>query len=252
VRGKSTPPVGLTDAKAIAGQVVSLVAGYLDSIRFTSDRILFLERIERLSTTMAFWGARMNLTAEPGDPQELAFHIIDSLIALTFADSEELLRHAFLVGNQVLDLGSGGGFPGLVLASASPANFTLIESRRKRSSFLAVAAAEMDLKNVTVEAARIKPHSFCSRRAGEYAQGELCGGFDAVTARGFAVPSVFHSAAAAALKPGGVAILYANPGQNLALPEAEINGLDGFRARPYTIPRGGRAVQRTLGLWRRR
>jgi len=238
----------LTCAKALAAEVRSLVADYLDGIRFAADSILFLDRIERFAAMIAFWGARMNLTAEPDDPRELAFHIIDSLIPVILGGNEELLRHAFRAGNRVLDLGSGAGFPGLVLASVSAANFSLIESRRKRSSFLAVAAAEMDLKNVVVEARRMKPARASSSRSAEDAEPKLCSYFDVVIARGYALPPAFHSAAASALRQGGIAILYANPGQNLA----QANRLHEFRLLPYTIPRGSRVVQRILGVWRLR
>ena len=241
-----------THKKVVAAQVRSLVASYLDAISFASDRVLFLDRIEQLSAIIALWGARMNVTAEPGDPQELAFHIIDSLIPVIFANGDESLQHAFRAGNQVLDLGSGAGFPALVLASATPANFTLIESRRKRASFLAVAAADMDLRNVVVESRRIKPERASSSPSREHAQVKGLDGFDVVTARGYAQPPAFHPVAASALRAGGIAILYASSGQNLALPEAEKHGLYQFRPIAYMIPRGGRVVKRILGLWRRR
>jgi 16S rRNA (guanine527-N7)-methyltransferase len=234
--------------KALAAQVRSLVAAHLDAMRFAPERVLFLDRIEQLSAMIAMWGARMNLTAEPGDPRAIAFHIIDSLTPIMFANNGELLPHPFRAHNQVLDLGSGAGFPGLVLASASPANFTLIESRRKRASFLTVAAAEIDLKNVVVESRRIKPLATSSHSW----EAKAVGHFDVVTARSYAVPQAFHSVAASALRPDGIAILYANPGQNLALTDAEKNGLYEFQPVAYSVPRGGRAVERILAMWRRR
>ena len=66
-------------------------------------------------------------------------------------DESGTLSGEFAQGRRALDLGSGAGFPGLVLAAASSADFTLVESRRKRASFLQVAVGEMDLKNVTIE-----------------------------------------------------------------------------------------------------
>ncbi len=235
---------------ALAAEVRCLVADYLDDVCFSSDRALFLDRIERLAALLAFWGSRINLTAAPGDPHELAFHIIDSLMPVVSADGEEFLRHAFREDSHVLDLGSGAGFPGLVLASASPANFTLIESRRKRASFLTVAAAEMGLRNVEVDSRRLRPDPTSLSRSWE-AQAEAGGHFDVVTARAFATASIFHSVAAATLKPHGVAILYANPSQDLDLPGAEKSGLYEFRRLPYRVARGDRVVQRTLALWLR-
>jgi len=248
----ATPSDERTHIEMVAEQVRSLVARYLDAVGFASNCVLFLDRIEQLSAIITLWGTRMNLTAQPEDPQELAFHIIDSLIPVIFADREELLWHAFRAGNRVLDLGSGAGFPALVLASASPANFTLIESRRKRASFLAVAAADIDLKNVIVESRRIKPERASSSPSLEDVQAKGCDGFDVVTARAYAHPQKFHSVAASALRPGGIAIPYANSGQKLALPEAEKNSLYEFQSIAYTIPRGSRTAKRILGLWRRR
>src|SRR5262249_27111544 len=117
----------------------------------------FLERIERLAAHIAFWGVRFNITAAPGDPFEICFHIVDSLAPVTLGDRDETLWGAFGTFTQVLDLGSGAGLPGLVLASAVPSSFPMVESRRKRVSFLKVTAADMGLKNVVVESRRINP-----------------------------------------------------------------------------------------------
>ncbi|MBV8056062.1 MAG: class I SAM-dependent methyltransferase, partial [Deltaproteobacteria bacterium] len=236
-----TPSDERTHIKVVAEQVRSLVACYLDTAGFAFNCVPFLDRIEQLSAIITLWGTRMNLTAQPDDPQELAFHIIDSLTPVIFADREELLGHAFREGNRVLDLGSGAGFPALVLASASPASFTLIESRRKRASFLAVAAADIDLKNVIVESRRIKPEQARSSPSLEDIKAKGCDGFDVVTARSYAHPPTFYSVAASALRPSGIAVLYANSEQDLALPEAEKNSLYEFQSIAYTIPRSSRA-----------
>jgi 16S rRNA G527 N7-methylase RsmG len=273
-------------ANELANQVHSFLADYLDTVSFVLDRALFLERIERLAALIVFWGTRINLTAASGDPGEIAFHIIDSLAPITFSRNEEFLRDAFRAGNRVIDVGSGAGFPGLVLAAASPATFTLLESRRKRASFLAVAAAEMGLRNVIVESKRMEPGRASSSRSwadarattpwpppgqkeeserrdplcalpqskerGGRGPAKACGNFDVVTAKAFARPSVFHSIAASALRLGGLAVLYANPGQDLAHQNAEKNGLHEFRRVAYTIPTRNHPVERILGLWRRR
>ncbi len=104
----------------------------------------------------------MNLTAQPDEPVEISFQVVDSLMPLVLAGRPggAVLSEAFGTGSRILDLGSGAGFPGLVLAAACAAHFTLCESRRKRVSFLRVAIAELDLKNVTVESAHVSPKSF--------------------------------------------------------------------------------------------
>ena len=64
---------------------------------------------------------------------------------------ESIALQQFIRGPAVADIGSGGGLPGLPLAISLPAvQFTLIESRRKRVSFLRHVAARLALGNVTV------------------------------------------------------------------------------------------------------
>jgi 16S rRNA G527 N7-methylase RsmG len=142
-----------------------------------------LDRIETFAAALALWGARLNLTAAPDNPGEIAFHIIDSLAPLILAIRDEVppptaragstdalvakstvmptaragLADAFVSGSRVLDLGSGAGFPALILAAACDADFLLMEARRKRASFLRVTAAEMGLSNVQVDSARADP-----------------------------------------------------------------------------------------------
>jgi 16S rRNA G527 N7-methylase RsmG len=238
--------------KVIASQVGSLVNDYLDTVGFAGERLEFLERMQRLAEGIAFWGARMNLTAAPLNAPELAFHIIDSLTPVVLAINEGLLQHAFGPGKQVLDLGSGSGFPGLVLASAAPAIFTLVESRRKKSSFLIVTSAEMNLRNVTVESRRIELPGAPSNPLYENTKDDLRSRFDVIVARGYAPPGVFYRAAGAFLRPGGIAILYANSGQDLALFDAEQNELGEYLELPYSVSRPAGAVERILGVWRRR
>jgi len=86
---------------------------------------------------------RAGLTAIT-DPTEAAIkHFLDSLTALLIRDIAPAER--------VADIGSGGGFPGLVLAVARPhAHFTLLESVRKRARFLELAVQELGLPNVAV------------------------------------------------------------------------------------------------------
>jgi len=234
----------LSDPETIAREVRAIVS---DSVaKLALSRPGFLDRIERLAAAVATWGARMNLTAKPEEPSELAVHIIDSLAPLLLASREDgaFLSGTFSAGKRALDLGSGAGFPGLVLAAASEAHFTLAESRRKRASFLTVTASQMGLHNITVEAAHVK-----ESQVGPVFPIEPI--FDVVTARAFGDPAIVYRLAAAVLKPGGFAILYASPGQRLQLEEAAASGLDDYRRLAYEVERGDSIVNHILAVWRR-
>ena len=190
-------------------------------------------------TALALWGNKTNLTARPQDAARTVFHIVDSLMLLALARDRQIagLAGTFGEGRRVLDFGSGAGFPGLVLASASEARFTLSESRRRRASFLTVAAHEMALDNVEIIAARIS-HSTVSRT------------YDAVLSRASGPSPEFYALASNALVPGGVAILYASPSQRLDLAAARTAGLIDYRHYPYAVRRPDGAVERLLAVWR--
>jgi 16S rRNA (guanine527-N7)-methyltransferase len=234
----------LRDPETIAREVRAIVGDSVKRLELLTSPPVFLDRIERLAAALATWGARMNLTAEPEEPSEMAFHIVDSLAPLILASRDDgaFLSGTFSAGNRALDLGSGAGFPGLVLAAASEAHFTLAESRRKRASFLTVTASEIGLHNVTVEAA----HMNASQVEPVFEPA-----FDVVTARAFGDPASVYRLAAAALKPGGFAILYANPSQRLRLEEAGASGLCEYRRLAYEVERGDSIVNRILAVWRR-
>jgi 16S rRNA (guanine(527)-N(7))-methyltransferase RsmG len=212
----------------------------------------FPERIEKMAATLALWGARTNLTAESSDPAEIAFHVIDSLAPMAFGAraNRETLEAALAEGASTLDLGSGAGFPGLVLAAAFEARFTLIESRRKRASYLQVAAHEMGLENVAIE----------QRRAAAGSKSIGSGLYHLVTARAFGTSVELYEIAAAALRPGGVLLLYASADQVLDPPtgtpgtpldDSQATRFAESAAWSYWLPHGERVVTRTAVLWRK-
>jgi 16S rRNA (guanine527-N7)-methyltransferase len=192
----------------------------------------FPECIEKLAITLVQWGSKMNLTAHPEDPEEVAFHVIDCVMPVVLGtDKSSALAGEFTPGRKILDLGSGAGFPGLVLAAASPgANFTLVESRRKRASFLQVAMAEMALKNAVIEV----------RRAEDIG---LAGQYDMVTARAFGDTAEIIHLAAKALRPGGLAMLYANPSQRVNWPN--------HQRIEYRVQHRSETIRRILAVWRK-
>jgi 16S rRNA (guanine527-N7)-methyltransferase len=101
--------------------------------------------IERLKGLVLAESARQNLisasTIESFDQR----HIVDSLQLASFAQEGSLL-----------DIGSGGGFPGLVLACINTSPVHLVEPRAKRAAFLHDAATELGLGHVRVHASKVE------------------------------------------------------------------------------------------------
>ncbi len=107
-----------------------------------------LARLDRYAELLAEWQQRMNLVAPSTLP-----HIWDR----HFRDSAQLLAIAG-TGQRWLDIGAGGGFPGLVLAILDPsARFTLVESITKKCRFLTEVASETGtLAQVTIANQRVE------------------------------------------------------------------------------------------------
>jgi 16S rRNA (guanine527-N7)-methyltransferase len=131
------------------------------------------------------WNATHNLTAIRGGEAMLTHHLLDSL---------SLAPRVAGIGSgapaRVLDVGSGGGLPGIVLAIALPqARLTLVDAVRKKCAFLTQAKLELGLVNVEVvhgrvEAIRQPP-------------------FDAIVSRALATLAQFVGWTRHLLRPGG-------------------------------------------------
>ena len=105
-----------------------------------------LARLARLGAELIEWNGKVNLTAIADPPRIATHHLLDSLSA------------AHLVqGPRVADVGTGGGFPGLPLAIALPAQrFTLIDSVGKKLRFVEHAVQALGLDNVATLHARVE------------------------------------------------------------------------------------------------
>lgn len=106
---------------------------------------------------------------------------------------------------RLLDLGSGGGLPGLVIADARPdLEIVLLDRRQKRTDFLERAVRRLAFDHVTV----------VCRDAGDVVRAVADGtdpGYDVVTARGFGPPEVTLRTAAGSLRPGGCIVISEPP-----------------------------------------
>jgi len=89
---------------------------------------------------MLRWNQRIQMTATRDLAKFVSRHVVDSLELASDLPSE----------GQLLDVGSGGGLPGIVLAIVRPnMQFTLIEPIQKKHAFLSTARRELQLQNLT-------------------------------------------------------------------------------------------------------
>jgi 16S rRNA (guanine527-N7)-methyltransferase len=149
------------------------------------------------------WNKVYNLTALR-DPQEiLSHHVLDSLSAIA-----PLMRETRLFGEafSFLDVGSGGGLPGVVIAICCPnVSVICVDAVSKKAAFVQQVAASLRLGNLKGVHARVET---------------LAGPFDVIGSRAFASLPDFVNWSASALAPNG--IWMAMKGK---LPEEEIASL---------------------------
>lgn len=103
------------------------------------------EALERHVALLRRWNRRINLISPESEPDIWRRHVEDSLQLRTHMPQAEA----------AIDLGSGAGFPGLVLAIATGVHFHLVESDRRKAAFLAEAARAASAP-ATVHTARIE------------------------------------------------------------------------------------------------
>ena len=118
---------------------------YLESEQITLSAET-VATLEQFAVLLHEWNRVHNLTGAK-TLEAIYENIVDSLYPLTFIERPKRL----------LDVGTGAGFPGLVLAMALPeTEVVLAEPLKKRVSFLKYACIDMDITNVTVEAKRVE------------------------------------------------------------------------------------------------
>jgi 16S rRNA (guanine527-N7)-methyltransferase len=236
---KAAPRKKVLTPEQIAAAVRAQLAPAIAPLGVIANTHEFLGRIERMAATLAVWGSKLNLTAHPRDPDEIVFHVFDSIIPISIAASSKILR--LPRAHRFLDIGSGAGFPGLVIAAAISANVTLVEARRKRATFLIEAAIEMGLQNVRVECARAESL-------------DLRDGFDLITSRAVGNPEALFEIAGRGLHREGVLMLYVSADQKFDIdaPAAAAAGLVDGAISGYDLRHGKQLMRRAVATWTRR
>ena len=136
-------------------------------------------RLRRHLALLAKWNRRLNLTSVKGMDDMVVRHLLDSLAIARFVR-----------GRSLLDIGSGGGFPGMPLAVINPQlEVTLLDSRGKRVEFLRYACAALDLGGVSIVRGRVEDYRPAQK-------------FDTLAVRAFASLGETLKATAALHRPG--------------------------------------------------
>lgn len=165
-----------------------------------------IESYKTYSKLLQEWNKVMDLTAIDEEEQIIEKHFYDSLISAKY----------FKYENQtLLDIGSGAGFPGLVLAIAFPnLNITLLEPTLKRCNFLNAVINKLGLKNVNVINDRAENFISAKREA-----------YDLVTSRAVSRLNMLLELSIPFLRVNGYMIALKGKNAELELNEAK-NALD--------------------------
>ncbi|WP_108329263.1 16S rRNA (guanine(527)-N(7))-methyltransferase RsmG [Limnohabitans sp. 2KL-1] len=172
------------------------------------------------------WTRVYNLTAVRDPAEMLTHHLLDSLTAVG-----PLSRHTQGKSIRVLDVGSGGGLPGVVLAICMPElNVTCVDTVAKKAAFVQQVAVSLKLPNLRGLHARVE---------------SLTDPYQVICSRAFASLPDFVTWSRSALADGGVWM--AMKGKH---PQDEIDALPGnvqmFHVEPLMVP--GLDVERCL-VW---
>jgi len=186
-----------------------------------------LDRLLAYQGLIAKWNKVYNLTAVRDPQAMLTQHLVDSLSLIP-----ALRRHAAGRPLRLMDVGSGGGLPGVVVAICEPAiDVSCVDAVAKKATFIKQVAAELRLLNLHGEHSRV-----------EALQTQP---FDLITSRAFASLLDFTTLTRQHLKPGGIwlAMKGQHPAEELAALPAD---LDVFHVEQLAVP--GLDAQRCL-VW---
>lgn len=138
------------------------------------------EKLLAYAALLYKWNKTYNLTALREPALAVSHHLLDSLAVLPYVETGTLL-----------DVGSGGGLPGIPLAIVRPElRVTLLDSNSKKTAFLRQAAIELGLLNLTVHCGRVEQYQPAAK-------------FNAITSRAFSELADFVTLSRHLLDAGG-------------------------------------------------
>jgi 16S rRNA (guanine527-N7)-methyltransferase len=169
------------------------------------------------------WNKVYNLTAVREPAEMMTHHLLDSLAAI-----KPLLQQVGDRSVKLLDVGSGGGLPGVVIAITCPQiDVTCVDTVAKKAAFIQQAAATLKLPNLRGLHARVESLNALSGQ-----------GYDVVCSRAFASLVDFTRWSQGALNPAGVwmAMKGKHPGDELATLASEAGAVDVFHVEQLLVP----------------
>lgn len=180
-----------------------------------------LRRFRRYYELLTEWNAVMNLTAISGEEDTARLHFLDCAALAELVD---------LSGKRVIDVGTGAGFPGMVLKILRPeTELTLLDSLDKRLRFLSTVCGELGFADVQ-----------CLHSRAEEAPGELRQSFDLACSRAVARLNLLAELCLPFVKLGGVFAAMKGPELTEELREAEkgirLLGGEVERVAEYAVP----------------
>lgn len=154
-----------------------------------------IEQFRQYMNGILEWNEKINLTAIKDKEEFLVKHFIDSLLCLNYREYKS--------ANNIIDVGTGAGFPGVPLAILSPAKeFLLMDSLNKRLKVIEELAAQIELNNVKILHARAEE---LARRKEHREMYDLC------VSRAVANLTVLSEYCLPFIKVGGYLLAYKGP-----------------------------------------
>lgn len=199
-----------------------------------SNRLGLALADEQVSKLLAYmdlllrWNRVYNLTALRDPSEVLSHHLVDCLAVVP-----AMRRHAAGRPLRVLDVGSGGGLPGVVLAMLQPDwQVTCVDTVAKKAAFIRQLAGELRVPNLHAMHTRVEAMAIDGQRSGPRAGR---GPFDLITSRAFGSLSDFVALTQDLLAPQGVwAAMKGKPtSEELAAVQPAV---DMFHVEPIQVP----------------
>ncbi|PBI90601.1 16S rRNA (guanine(527)-N(7))-methyltransferase RsmG [Variovorax sp. KBS0712] len=186
------------------------------------------EQLLAYGTLMLKWNKVYNLTAVRDPAGVMTHHLLDSLAAVA------PLQREWAGKGRLLDVGSGGGLPGVVIAIMRPdIEVSCLDAVAKKAAFVQQVAAELELPNLRGLHARVE---------------SLAGSYEVISSRAFASLPDFFNGSVHLLAPGGVWLAMKGkvPTDELAVLPA---GVAVFHVEQLTVP--GLDAERCI-VWARK